>query len=118
MIHATDTSTPTRCRAGLLALAVAGAAAASIAMTIPAHAGPIGDNFAQAEFVTGFRGATTLTNNGSTAEPGEPSHATLLSGAPDKADHSIWFRWKSPTNGTVVFRTRGSSPDTVMAASG
>jgi hypothetical protein len=116
MTHATETSTPARRRAGLLGLAIAGAAAASIAVTVPAHAAPIGDNFAQAEFIAGFRGSATLTNSGATAEQGEPSHAKLLSGAPDKPDHSIWFRWKSPTNGTVVFRTRGSNPDTVMAA--
>ena len=115
-LHAPNSSTATWRRRGLRALIFAGAAAATMAVATPAHAAPPGDDFAQAQLIAGFRGSITATNVGATAELGEPSHATTPSGAPDKPDHSIWFRWKSPTTGRVVFRTRDSGIDTVMAA--
>ena len=75
------------------------------------------DSFTRADNLgSTFQGSIGVNNFDSTAEPGEPSHASTPSGANDLPDHSIWFKWKSPVNGNVVFRTRDSNFDTVMAA--
>ncbi|MET0694187.1 MAG: hypothetical protein ABWY56_09655, partial [Propionibacteriaceae bacterium] len=95
---------------GLAALAVP-------VLSQPAYAsGSAGDDFRFANIIVGSRGGTHISNVGSTAEPGEPSHAKTPDLKPDKPDHSTWFSWTAPASGRMIFRTKGSSFDTVMAA--
>jgi hypothetical protein len=93
------------------------------AVTVPALGqpadaafGPPGDTFSQANIIVGARGGAHATNEGATAEAGEPSHATTPTGLPDTPDHSVWFTWTAPASARVIFRTKDSSIDTVMAA--
>lgn len=66
---------------------------------------PANDAFAAAQAVAGSSGSAGGSNRGATAEAGEPD-----------AGNSIWFRWTAYTNGTVTFRTEGSSFDTLLCA--
>jgi hypothetical protein len=51
---------------------------------------------------------TTGSNQGATAEPGEPRHA----GGGGK---SVWWRWRAPAGGDTIIATLGSDFDTVLA---
>ena len=75
-------------------------------------AGPSNDNFGSPTFLPGPSGSLIGQDNiGATAEVGEPQHKP---GNPAQA--SVWFRWTSPVTGHVLFRTKQSDFDTVMAA--
>ena len=71
---------------------------------------PGNDAFAAAEAIAGPNGTVAGRNSGATKEPGEPDHSGNRGGA------SIWYRWTAPASGMVVFDTRGSVPDTLLAA--
>ncbi len=81
---------------------------------VPAHAAgpaapPANDNFAQAEVLAHLNGTVTRTNDGATAETGEPAHAG------NTASASIWFRFVPSTTGMSTVDTCGSDFDTVLA---
>ncbi len=61
------------------------------------------DVFASAYTLRGGSNSITGNNGGATSEPDEPNPG-----------NSIWYRWTARTNGTVIFRTGGSSFDTVL----
>ena len=73
---------------------------------------PANDNLAGAQFLPSDNGSISGSTIGSTAEPGERSHGDQL----NPANNSIWYRWRSPITGHVIFRTIGSNFDTVLAA--
>jgi hypothetical protein len=65
--------------------------------------GPANDMFTNAYTIIGGSNSITANNSGATNEAGEPNPG-----------NSIWFRWTAQTNGTVTFRTGGSSFDTIL----
>ncbi|HJT67564.1 MAG TPA: NF038122 family metalloprotease, partial [Pyrinomonadaceae bacterium] len=71
---------------------------------------PANDNFASAQTISGCSGSVGGTNIGATREPGEPIHS------PDgvSSSRSVWYRWQSPSNGSVTVTTAGSRFDTVL----
>lgn len=68
---------------------------------------PANDNFNAATLLSGAVGMITSVNGIATIQPGEP-----ISGF--SATNSVWFKWKAVTNGTVTFRTGGSSFDSIL----
>jgi sugar lactone lactonase YvrE len=69
------------------------------------------DNFANATVLSGASGAISGSNNGATAESGEPTHsiyAATLS--------SVWYKWTAPQSGTVTFTITGNGPALAGAA--
>jgi hypothetical protein len=92
------------------ALALAGASFG--ARSSPAGAAALNDSFVNAQAIPSATGSAIGDSTGATAEAGEPKHA-----ANDAAtDSSVWFKWVSPVNGNVIFRTKGSNYDTILAA--
>lgn len=75
-----------------------------VTVTIPAN-----DNFTNGVTLSGSQGATNGTNLRATQESGEPNHAG------NTAVKSVWYRWTAPTNGNVVFDTKGSILDSILA---
>jgi Ca2+-binding RTX toxin-like protein len=75
-----------------------------------ASAAPANDDFANAQVISGPMGNVTGSNVAATKELGEPDHAGNPGG------HSIWYSWTAPADGAVVFKTAGSSFDTLLAA--
>jgi uncharacterized protein (TIGR03437 family) len=71
---------------------------------------PVNNNFAESRVIVGSFGSLTDANTGATKETGEPTHAGNAGGT------SVWFRWQAPMNGPIVFSTRGSSFNTLLAA--
>jgi hypothetical protein len=71
---------------------------------------PANDLFANAQTVTDTTGSVTGTNVNATKESGEPNHAGIPGG------RSVWYRWRAPATGSVIFETVGSSFDTLLAA--
>ena len=67
------------------------------------------DNFGRAIALTGPAGVTTGSNQGATAQPGEPVHAGVGGGK------SVWWRWRAPASGDTIIATLGSDFDTVLA---
>jgi hypothetical protein len=82
------------------------------ARSAPAGAAPLNDSFANAVAISSGTGSAIGDSTGSTAEPGEPKHAVNDAAT----DSSVWFNWTSPINGNVIFRTKGSNYDTILAA--
>lgn len=76
----------------------------------PAPPPPANDNFANAQTITGCSGSVGGTNIGATREPGEPIHS------PDgvSSSRSVWYRWQSPSSGSVTITTADSRFDTVL----
>jgi hypothetical protein len=68
---------------------------------------PANDSFANAPLLTGAVGTITSPNGSATSEPNEP-------GSGFSATNSVWFKWVAITNGTVTFRTGGSTFDTIL----
>lgn len=66
------------------------------------------DNFANATVISGSTLTVTGSNVGATKEPGEPNHAGNSGGK------SIWYAWTAPTSGTVTLDTHGSTFDTLL----
>ena len=69
---------------------------------------PNNDNFGGALEIFGTLGRVLGDNITASKEPGEPDHAAR------RGAKSIWFRWQAPTDGSVTFRTYGSSFDTLL----
>jgi hypothetical protein len=68
---------------------------------------PANDNFVNATVLSGAVGTIMGVNGSATFQTGEPSDDY-------SATNSVWFKWTAVTNGTVTFRTGGSSFDTVL----
>ena len=69
---------------------------------------PANDDFANTQVITGSSGSVSGTNVNATKEPGEPNHGG------DAGGKSVWYRWQSPSTGTVTFTTAGSNFDTTL----
>ncbi len=70
---------------------------------------PANDDFANAQTLSGAKGAVTGNNEAANAETGEPVHAGAAAG------RSVWYRWTASVSGTIAFGTQGSDFDTVLA---
>ncbi len=70
---------------------------------------PGNDHFANATQLQGMEGQITSHNIGATREPGEPTHVSTY------GNHSVWYYWKAPRFGVMVWDTLGSSFDTTLA---
>jgi M6 family metalloprotease-like protein len=72
---------------------------------------PANDHFANATVISNGSTPVTVTgtNNGATAQTGEPAHAG------SGPDASVWWKWTAPSTGTLWLSTSGSSFDTVLA---
>ena len=66
---------------------------------------PPNDLFSNALTILGLTGRATGSNVGATVEAGEPGQGTS----------SVWWQWKSSSNGTLTINTVGSSFDTTLA---
>jgi hypothetical protein len=87
---------------------------------VPSCAGPTptptpeNDVFASSRVIVGCIGSTTGTNIGATKESSEPSHdppdTTSLS-----PNHTVWYQWQAPSNGSTTVTTAGSNFDTLLA---
>ena len=67
------------------------------------------DDFSPRVSITGASGRSTGGNVGAGIEDGEPNHAGNSGGA------SVWWTWTAPAAGPVIFDTRGSDFDTLLA---
>lgn len=67
------------------------------------------DLFADAAPLAGINAVTSASNLHATHEPGEPSHANVVTG------RSLWWRWTAPASGPARLSTKGSPFDTVLA---
>jgi hypothetical protein len=72
---------------------------------------PNNDSLANATVFVSCAGTISGTNLNSTREAGEPNHSPDSNGG----IHSVWYRWRSPSSGSVTFTTAGSGYDTVLA---
>lgn len=72
---------------------------------------PANDNFANAQVISGCSGTVGGTNVGATRESGESENHSPDDGG---GARSVWYRWQSPSNGSVTITTAGSRFDTVL----
>ncbi len=84
---------------------------ASMAPALLGAAPPINDAFGFPTVLSGFPASVSGTNVDATLEPGEPTPDGWM----DSSEASVWFRWTSPTNGSVQIDTLGSDFDTILA---
>ena len=70
---------------------------------------PANDNFANRITIAGPR-TVTGTNNGATAQTGEPNHAEVAN-----ARKTVWWRYTPAISGRITINTFGSPFDTVLA---
>lgn len=75
---------------------------------VPAPPAPANDRFAGRIVITGNQFTLISTNDGATAEPGEPSHA----GCPN---HSTWWTWTAPASGRLNVTRLGGNPTAALA---
>lgn len=75
---------------------------------VPAPPAPANDRFADRIVITGNEFTLISTNDGATAEPGEPSHA----GCPN---HSTWWTWIAPASGRLNVTRLGGNPTAALA---
>lgn len=61
------------------------------------------DQFTKAEQLEGFWASATGSNQNASAEPDEPDHAGSA------AQHSVWWQWTSPIEGTIQITTAGTT---------
>jgi hypothetical protein len=90
--------------------------AGGLAAAQPASAAqrPANDLFNRAQNLTagGCEASTDGSNVGARGQAREPSFPSSAAASPV---HSVWFKWKSPVNDTVVIDTEGSDFDTLLA---
>ena len=70
---------------------------------------PVNDNIGDATEIGTHSGREWGDSAFATLEPGEPRHAQKPGGK------SLWYRWTAPDGKAVVFDTKGSSFDTLLA---
>ena len=68
-----------------------------------------GDDFDSSVAISSSSGRSEGSNADANKESGEPNHADDSGGA------SVWWTWTAPASGTVMFDTRGSDFDTLLA---
>ncbi len=73
-------------------------------------ASPSNDHFESAQTIFGPAGQFSGNNRRGTRQLNEPLHANSPGG------RSVWFQWVAPADGWVVFDTRITGADTVLAA--
>lgn len=71
---------------------------------------PANDAFSSRITVASSGGSATGTNLLASVETGEPAHAGLVD------THTVWYTWTAPASGQFIFKTAGSSVNTVVAA--
>jgi hypothetical protein len=87
-----------------------GGVALFVLASLPLHAQPANDAFADSRLLSGSSGSVTQSTVGATREAGEPMHAGNTGGA------SVWFAWEAPANGAAEFDLHSSGFNTVMGA--
>ena len=70
----------------------------------PAPPSPPNDRFSNATRISGPSGRATGSN----------VNAAAASGEPGSGSKSVWWQWRSPSNGTATIDTVGSSFDTIL----
>lgn len=70
---------------------------------------PSNDNFSEAAEISGVSFLVRGSNKSTSWENGEPEHAKSQGGV------SVWWKWTAPADGGVVFSTKGSNFDTLLA---
>jgi len=77
---------------------------------------PANDNFASAFLIAGYSGTTNGVNNTTASmQAFEPTPVLCDDDGLEDVTNSVWYKWTSPTSGSVEFDTIGSGFDTVMA---
>ncbi len=71
-----------------------------------------GDDFADAQPLSGTLASATATNMDATSEPGEPGHGADVSGS---AYSSMWWVWTAPASGSATVSLLASDYDTVLS---
>jgi hypothetical protein len=77
-------------------------------ITVSGSSGPSNDFFSAAIALAGSAGSRSDISSGATREPGELNIATNAGG------RSVWYRWTAPSSARYVFRTSGSSFNTLL----
>jgi uncharacterized delta-60 repeat protein len=80
-----------------------------------AWAQPVNDNFTNAIPLTGDSGSIPGNNTNATLETCESNTVPTDDNGVQPVDHSTWYVWTAPTNGSVEFDTFGSSFDTIVS---
>lgn len=75
---------------------------------------PGNDNLNVAQFLTGSAGSVDGTNADATSEPGEPATCTIVCGSPHGPNHTVWYQWVAPDNGSAAFDTCTATFDTLL----
>ena len=99
-------------RAGILAVLGFSLTAAMVGVTVasPPQQRPANDDFGSRQVLNGSCSSVTGSNTTATRQDWENY---TYAGSP--ANHSVWYHWDAPANGSVTFETTGSSFDTVLA---
>lgn len=81
------------------------------------YLGPGNDDFERAEELSGTFAAAEGTTAGGTRQPSEPDH--YVTNPPDSSfwegDHTVWYRWTAPHNGTTSIDTCIGEIDSILA---
>jgi hypothetical protein len=77
-------------------------------ITVSGSTGPVHDFFSTGIPLTGASGSRGDSNVGATREPGE------LNIVSNPGGRSVWYRWTAPSSARYVFRTSGSSFNTLL----
>lgn len=101
-----------RVRLGLAAVAgttyciaaAAGSQDSDTTLAVQIQPGPVNDDFAGRELLTGEMIVLAGTTVGATREQDEPAHGGRANGA------SVWYRWVAPRDGPFVVSVLGSTP--------
>jgi hypothetical protein len=72
------------------------------------------DDYSSAFALQSPRFQLSANNDGATTEPGEKTN--FLESSPEHISSTIWAKWTAPATGTVDVDTKGSDPDTSLAA--
>jgi len=76
----------------------------------PTQLPPANDDFVNRSMISGAHLSNISgSNEGATAEPGEPFHADTL------GLKSVWWTWTAPASGALTLSTQGSAIDTLLA---
>jgi hypothetical protein len=78
-------------------------------ITNPGPGGPVNDDFASGQVLSGASGTVSADTTAATREVGEP---TIIGNA---GGRSLWYAWTAPASGSVTVDTHGSAFDTTLA---
>ncbi len=110
-IYTSTLTTPTSgaTLAAQVQVSAPGKTASTTDLTFTLRHPPTNDAFAARTTLIGNASTVTGTNIGASREVGEPAHYNFITGK------SVWWSWTAAVNGTVTFKTVGSTFDTVLA---